>query len=93
MLWALSKMFKILFHLHLEKNVGNDDQEWVCKIKQEPNFNRLDSRCAWQTVRNRKINRGKNHHAGDVHSDDELISIVCPDVASSLVDNVHQDRR
>ena len=46
---------------------GDDDEEGVGQVPQEPHLHRLDGRGAWQRGGDREVDRGQDHHAGDVH--------------------------
>ena len=46
---------------------GDDDEEGVGQVPQEPHLHRLDGGGAGQGGGDREIHRGEHHHAGDVH--------------------------
>ena len=46
---------------------GDDDEEGVGQVPQEPHLHRLDGRGAGQRGGDREVDRGQDHHAGDVH--------------------------
>ena len=49
---------------------GDDDEEGVGQVPQEPHLHRLDGRGAGQRGGDREVHRGQDHHAGDVHCHD-----------------------
>ena len=61
--------------LYLEEDIDSDDHEGIGKV---------DGCCCRQAAGDREVHRGKNHHAGNVNSDDQLIFIRASDIISGL---------
>ena len=80
-----------VFLAHLDKNVGDDDQERVGEVEEEPDLHWLDSWGAGQTGGDWEVDRGQDHHAGDVDGVDQAVLVLSGDVVGGLVDHVHQD--
>ena len=72
---------------HLEENIDNDDQDREGQVKEEPDLHRLDVGGAGQAGGDREVDRGQDHHAGDVDGDEELqVQVV-----GGLIDCVDED--
>ena len=76
---------------HLEENIDHDDEDRESEVKQQPDLHRLDVGGAGEAGGHRKVDRGQDHHAGDVNGYDQAVPIVSTDVVGGLVDDVHQD--
>ena len=76
---------------HLEYNVNNDDQDRKTQVKQQPDLHRLDVGGAGEAGGDGQVDRGQDHHAGDVDGVDKVVFGVSGDVVRGLVDDVHQD--
>ena len=74
-------------------DVSDDDQEGVGQVDEEPHLHWLDGGGGGQGGGDREVDRGEDHHAGDVHRDDQLIAALPGDVVSQLVDHVHHQGR
>ena len=61
-------------NIDLLKDVCYDDNEGVSKVEQQPPLNWLDGVGSWEGGRNREVDRGQDHHAGDVHRVDHVVS-------------------
>ena len=46
---------------------GDDYEEGVGQVPQEPHLHRLDGGGAGERGGDREVDRGQDHHAGDVH--------------------------
>ena len=81
-----------LYHTYyLDNDVNHDDQEWISKVEEEPDLNGFDGCCGGQAGGDREVDRGKDHHAGDVDSYNKFTFIRGRDIVGGLVDDVHQD--
>ena len=58
-------------------DVSDYDQEGVGHVKQEPLLHRLDRGRGREGGGHREVHRGEHHHAGDVHSDDQVLIRKC----------------
>ena len=56
----------------LHEDIGHYNQKRVGQVEQEPDFNRLDARCAWQGGGDWQVDRGEDHHACDVDCDYQI---------------------
>ena len=72
-------------------NVDQNNQERVGEISEEPGLHWLDVGCAGQGGGHWEVDGGQDHHAGDVHCDNQVILGVSRQVVGGLVDDVHQD--
>ena len=75
----------------LEHHVADDDKEWVGQVEQEPHLDGFDDGRAGQTAGHGEVDRGEDHHAGDVYGDDHVVLCLSSDVVGGLVNYVHQD--
>lgn len=46
---------------------GDDDEEGIGQVPQEPHLHRLYGGRAGEGGGDREVDRGQDHHAGDVH--------------------------
>ena len=76
---------------HLEADIDGDDEEGVGEVEEEPDLHRLDVRGGGEAGGHREVDRGQDHHAGDVDGVDQVVAGVSVDVVGHLVDHVHQD--
>ena len=60
------------------------------QIEEEPDLHRLDVGGGGEAGRDREVDRGQDHHAGDVDGVDHVEPCVSGDVVSCLVDEVHE---
>ena len=77
-----------VYNSHLQQNVGEYYKARVDQIEDEPDLYRLDIRGAGEAPGHVEVDWGQHHHAGDVDSKDNLISIFHCDKICSLVDNI-----
>ena len=49
---------------HLQQYVGDDDQEGVGEVEEEPDLHWLDVGGAGEAGGHREVDRGQDHHAG-----------------------------
>ena len=77
--------------IHLENNIDKYNQERICQVEEKPFLYWLDALSVGQRSWYREVDRGQNHHAGDVHSDDQVIFGVASDVVGGLVDDVNEN--
>ena len=82
---------KHIFTLYLHDNICNDHKEWIEEIKEEPYFYWFDVWSAREGGGDREVDRGEDHHAGDVHCDYQVLARVRGKVDNCLVDDIHQD--
>ena len=75
----------------LQYNVAENHEKGVGEVEEEPDLNWLDVGGGGQTGRDRQVDSGKHHHAGDVDGVDQVVLAVSGDVVGGLVDQVHQD--
>ena len=61
------------------------------QIEEEPDLDRLDVGGGGEAGGDREVDRGQDHHAGDIDADDQLVFVSVGDVVGGLVDNVHQN--
>ena len=78
------------FTLYLHDNICNDHKEWIEEVEEEPYFYWLDVWSKREGGGDREVDRGKHHHAGDVHCDNQLLARVGDKVDNCLVDDIHQ---
>ena len=78
--------------IYLENHLQEDDEAREGEVDEEPQLHRLDVRGGGEAGGHREVDRGQDHHAGDVHGDDQAVLVLGGDVASGLVDHVHQNR-
>ena len=76
---------------HLEENIDQDDEDGEGEVEEEPDLHRLDVGGAGEAGGDRDVDRGQDHHAGDVDGVDKVVFGVSGDVVGGLVDDVHQD--
>ena len=76
---------------YLEYNINENGEKGIGQVEEEPDLHRLDDRGGGQTGRDREVDRGQHHHAGDVDGVDQVVLGVSADVVGGLVDHVHQD--
>ena len=72
-------------------NIDNDDQERVGQIEEEPDLHRFYVGGAGEAGGHREVDRGQDHHAGDVDGVDHAELVFTSDVVGGLVDDVHED--
>ena len=75
----------------LQHNVGDDDEKGEGEVDEEPDLHRFDSESAGKAGGDWQVDRGQDHHAGDVDGDDQVGLALHPQVVGGLVDDVHQD--
>ena len=78
---------------HLQQNIDNDDEDRVGEVEEEPDLHWLDVGGAGEAGGDREVDRGQDHHAGDVDGVDHAELVFTSDVVGGLVDDVHQDGR
>ena len=61
------------------------------QIEEEPDLHRLDIRGGREAGGHREVDRGQDHHAGDVDGVDHVVPGVPSDVVRYLVYQVHED--
>ena len=76
---------------HLEENIEQYDQDREGQVEEEPDLHRLDVGSAGEAGGHREVDRGQDHHAGDVDGVDQAVLVLSGDVVGGLVDDVHQD--
>ena len=76
----------------LQYDVVDDDKERVGEVVQQPGLNGLDDWSAGEAAGHREVDGGEDHHAGDVHGEYHLISVLNRDEVCRLVYNVNQYR-
>ena len=76
---------------HLQHNIHEYDKKWVGQVKEKPDLHRLDVGGAGQTDGYREVDRGQDHHAGDVDGEDQVVPGVPVDIIGDLVDHVHEN--
>ena len=79
---------------YLKQNIDENGEKRVGQVKYEPDLHRLDIRGGGEAGGHREIDRGQDHHAGDVDGVDQAVLVVFarhPDIVGGLVDHVHQD--
>ena len=59
---------------HLKSDVDQDYQDRVSQVEKEPNLNVLYLSSGGQLARDRDVDGGEHHHAGDVHGDHQLVA-------------------
>ena len=84
-------MPETLDNSHLEENIDQDDEDGEGEVEEEPDLHRLDVGGAGQAGGDREVDRGQDHHAGDVDGVDQAVLVLSCDVVGGLVDDVHQD--
>ena len=84
-------MFSLPWVSYLNHDIWDYDQERPEEVKKEPEFYRLDVQCDWQAGGDREVDRGQDHHAGDVDGVDHAVLVLSFDVVGELVDDVHED--
>ena len=57
----------------LEDHVDENDKERVGQTEEEPDLYRLDVGGGREAGRDGEVNRGQDHHAGDVDGEEDLI--------------------
>ena len=72
---------------NIQHYVWSDDQDWEGKVEYEPDLHRLDCRGAGQAGGHREVDRGQDHHAGDVDGDHQVHLTLRPHIVGHLVDN------
>ena len=77
-------MIVSLTETDLKNDVCEDDLEGVEQVDQEPDLHRLDTGRAGQAGGHREVDRGQDHHAGDVDGVDQVILGVSGDVVGGL---------
>ena len=75
----------------MDNDVDHNDKEGVGKVEEKPDLNGFDGCCGGQAAGHREVDRGKDHHAGDVNSYDKLTFVSGRNIVGGLVDDVHQD--
>ena len=81
--------FTILTYLH--DHVGNNDPERIGNAEEQPDLHRFDVRSVGQRHGDWHVDGGEHHHAGHVHSDDQVILWITIDVVSGLVYDVNEN--
>ena len=76
---------------HLQQNIDNDDEDRVGEVEEEPDLHWLDVSSAGEAGGHREVDRGQDHHAGDVDGVDQAELVFTSDVVGGLVDDVHED--
>ena len=77
---------------YLQCRVDDDDKERVGEVEEQPGLNGLDVRSAGEAAGHGEVDGGEDHHAGDVHGEYHLISVLNRDEVCRLVYNVNQYR-
>ena len=55
---------------------SDDDEERISKVKQKPELHRFDAGSAGEAGGHRQVDRGQDHHAGDVHCHQQVIALT-----------------
>ena len=76
---------------YLEENISDNYQERPEEVEEEPLLNGFDVKGDREVLWNRDVDRGQQHHAGDVDGVDQVVLGVSGDVVGGLVDDIHQD--
>ena len=76
---------------YLKQNIDENGEKRVGQVKYEPDLHRLDIRGGGKAGGDWEVDRGQDHHAGDVGGVDHAVFVGTPDVVGGLVDHVHQD--
>ena len=58
-------------------DVSDDDQEGVGQVDEEPHLHWLDGGGGGQGGGDREVDRGEDHHAGNVHCDYQVLLSEC----------------
>ena len=77
--------------LYLEYDSGQHYNKRVGHVEQQPDLHWLDIRGGGQAGGDWEVDRGQDHHAGDVDGVDQVVLGVSGDVVGGLVDDVHED--
>ena len=56
--------------VYLHNNIDKDDHKGVDEADEQPDLHWLDAGRVGQRGGDREVDRGQDHHAGDVHRDD-----------------------
>ena len=88
---ALLIIFISLFKVYLKTDVDQNDEERVGEVEEQPDLHRFDVWGCRQAGGDRQVDRGQDHHAGDVDGVDQTELVLVTDVVGGLVDDVHQD--
>ena len=80
----------MLCTIYLSNKIDDDYKEGVSKVKEKPNFNRLDTCCCRKAFGYRQVDGGKDHHAGNVYSYKKIKST---NIIGSLIDDVDEKYR
>ena len=76
---------------YLEENISDNYQERPEEVEEEPLLNGFDIKGDREVLWNRDVDRGQQHHAGDVNAVDQAALVLLADVVVGLVDDIHQD--
>ena len=74
---------------HMDVSIYQDDQKWIDETKEKPDLNIFDRRAGRETARDSDVDRGEDHHTGDVDSDDVTKEFLSDKIVGNLVNNVH----
>ena len=80
-----------MLYFYLEENIKDNYQERPEEVEEEPLLNGFDVKGDREVLWDRNIDRGQNHHAGDVNAVDQAVLVLSADVVGGLVDDIHQD--
>ena len=73
---ALSIIFISLFKVYLKTDVDQNDEERVGEVEEQPDLHRFDVWGCRQAGGDRQVDRGQDHHAGDVDGVDYAELVV-----------------
>ena len=76
---------------YLQDHIDQDGGEGIGEVEDQPDLHRLDVGGAGQTDGYREVDRGQDHHAGDVDGEDQVVPGVPVDLIGDLVDHVHEN--
>ena len=69
---------------HLFDDIGHNDQEWVGQVEEEPDLHRFDGLRGGEAGGDWEVDRGQDHHAGDVDCDDQLVFLLHSNIVGGL---------
>ena len=84
-------MYYSITVLYLLYDVALHYKERKGQVEEEPDLHRLDVGGGWEAGGHREVDRGQDHHAGDVDRVHQAVLLIRHDIVGDLVNDVHED--
>ena len=76
---------------NLKQDIDQNHEKRISQVKYQPNLHRLDVGGGGEAGGDREVDRGQDHHAGDVDRVHQAVLLIRHDIVGDLVNDVHED--